>query len=256
VAAGRTGCQIVGFYIYLCYTYLSQVSAGRCARTSATSEETWLIPQTYVEVAIKTCAKCHDPLPFSQFHHNRSRADGYHHTCKSCRSQTWKEDYAENKTQILQREHAYHAKVRLERPQHERVRRQRKHKRHYAKYREKILAKNAAYNATHPESVKKRAGTWAKSHPEQTQAFCASRRARVANATIVESISLEVLAVRDNWTCHICKKKVTRKTWSHDHLIPLSKGGNHTYLNVALCHQRCNSRMGVGRLPAQLRLLA
>jgi 5-methylcytosine-specific restriction endonuclease McrA len=40
-----------------------------------------------------------------------------------------------------------------------------------------------------------------------------------------------------------------------DHLIPLSKGGNHTSDNLALAHGRCNSRRGAGRIPAQLRLL-
>jgi 5-methylcytosine-specific restriction endonuclease McrA len=207
---------------------------------------------------MKTCCHCHVPQPIDNFPRDASRADGRHPHSRTCRTKIRKPRvqriYAAEKAELSARLAATREQKRQKDPAHDLARRQRKHQRYYAKHREKILAKNAAYNVIHPESVKKRAGKWAKAHPEQTQVFCATRRARINHAPIVESISLEVLAVRDNWTCHICKNKVSRKTWSHDHLIPLSKGGDHTYANVALCHQRCNSRMGAGRLPAQLRL--
>lgn len=56
-----------------------------------------------------------------------------------------------------------------------------------------------------------------------------------------ELISLLVLAERDGWTCHICRKKVTRKSWSVDHLVPLCDGGHDIYANVALAHWHCNA---------------
>jgi len=55
-------------------------------------------------------------------------------------------------------------------------------------------------------------------------------------------------------TCHICGKKVRRDRIQLDHLIPLSKGGPHTYENLAVSHPYCNQSRGDGRLPAQLRL--
>lgn len=70
-----------------------------------------------------------------------------------------------------------------------------------------------------------------------------------------EPIHLHDLAERDGWRCHICGGRVTAKTWSMDHLVPISKGGTHTLANVALAHLRCNQRRGAGRLPAQLRLI-
>jgi 5-methylcytosine-specific restriction endonuclease McrA len=80
------------------------------------------------------------------------------------------------------------------------------------------------------------------------------RRARKANAK-TEVIGLFSLARRDGWRCHICKRNVTRKTWSMDHLVPLSYGGDHTWDNVALAHHRCNSKRGAHG-QAQLRLAA
>ncbi len=70
----------------------------------------------------------------------------------------------------------------------------------------------------------------------------------------VEKIGLLSLARRDNWTCHLCRHKVSRKTWSIDHLIPVSQGGSHTWANVALAHHRCNTLRGATGI-AQLRLV-
>lgn len=59
---------------------------------------------------------------------------------------------------------------------------------------------------------------------------------------------------RDGGRCHICGKKCDPKDWHLDHLVPLSRGGDHTRRNVAVAHPFCNiSRSNRG--PAQLRLL-
>lgn len=52
---------------------------------------------------------------------------------------------------------------------------------------------------------------------------------------------------RDGWVCQICGASVSPiSAWpdpqskSLDHIIPLSKGGAHSYKNVQLAHLRCN----------------
>lgn len=80
------------------------------------------------------------------------------------------------------------------------------------------------------------------------------RSKRIRTCAKRESISLPHLAERDGWRCHLCGGKVSRDTWSMDHLIPLSAGGDHTYANVALAHHRCNTLRGARGL-AQLRLM-
>ena len=52
------------------------------------------------------------------------------------------------------------------------------------------------------------------------------------------------IAVRDRWTCHLCGDGVERSTWTLDHLIPQSQGGEHSRTNVKLAHRSCNSRRG------------
>jgi hypothetical protein len=69
----------------------------------------------------------------------------------------------------------------------------------------------------------------------------------------VERFLPQEIFERDNWRCHICKKKVRRAkkargTAPHpmsptiDHLVPLSQGGEHARINVACAHFICNSR--------------
>jgi 5-methylcytosine-specific restriction endonuclease McrA len=82
------------------------------------------------------------------------------------------------------------------------------------------------------------------------------RRTRAIKGTQVEPVNREIVAARDGWRCGICGGKVTRATWSMDHVVPLARGGSHTYLNVVLAHIRCNSRRGAGRRPVQAPLFA
>ena len=70
-------------------------------------------------------------------------------------------------------------------------------------------------------------------------------------AMIRDTIDLPTLAIRDNWTCHLCGEKVTRKTWSRDYVVPLDKGGSHTWNNIALAHRRCASKSRQGHTLAR-----
>ena len=82
------------------------------------------------------------------------------------------------------------------------------------------------------------------------------RRKRAQKGTQVVPVNREIVAERDRWRCGICGGKVTMATWSLDHVIPLSKGGPHTYENVVLAHRSCNSKRGAGRLAVQAPLFA
>ncbi len=53
------------------------------------------------------------------------------------------------------------------------------------------------------------------------------------------------------WTCYICQKPINRKlrlpnfqAATIEHIKPLSKGGTHTWDNVAPAHAKCNFDKG------------
>lgn len=75
------------------------------------------------------------------------------------------------------------------------------------------------------------------------------------NGEIDHSISLEKLIKRDKSVCHICGRKCDKRDFmvdatgnfivggnypSIDHILPLSKGGSHTWNNIKLAHFDCN----------------
>lgn len=62
-----------------------------------------------------------------------------------------------------------------------------------------------------------------------------------------EKISRLDVFERDNWTCHICRRKIDKTlrlphplAATLDHILPLCRGGQHVYSNVAAAHAYCN----------------
>jgi 5-methylcytosine-specific restriction endonuclease McrA len=77
----------------------------------------------------------------------------------------------------------------------------------------------------------------------------------------VESVNAITVFNRDGWRCQLCHKKLRRAdrgTISDnapelDHIIPLSKGGEHSYRNTQCACRKCNSEKG-GEERGQLRM--
>lgn len=70
----------------------------------------------------------------------------------------------------------------------------------------------------------------------------------IENGEIDHNITLKKLIKRDNEMCYICNDKVNVNSNSNadeypsiDHVIPVAKGGTHTWDNVRLAHRYCNS---------------
>lgn len=75
------------------------------------------------------------------------------------------------------------------------------------------------------------------------------RRARLAKVE-QEPINRSAIYERDGGVCGICHRKVSARSFSLDHIWPLSKGGPHKRSNIRLAHTICNKRRG-NRGPGQ-----
>lgn len=79
-----------------------------------------------------------------------------------------------------------------------------------------------------------------------------SRREAKKRGVKAESVNPIKVFDRDGWRCHICKRKTPKElrgTYKPnapelDHIVPLSLGGDHTYLNTACCCRSCNGKKG------------
>lgn len=102
-------------------------------------------------------------------------------------------------------------------------------------------------------------GHWRQLYPAAAAAADARRRALVAQAQTGEAFAPADVHVRDGWICQLCHELIDQaiawpdpKSPSLDHIIPLSKGGEHSMSNVQSAHLGCNSSKGdrdlVGRV--------
>jgi len=78
---------------------------------------------------------------------------------------------------------------------------------------------------------------------------------KVSTAPKQKKLDRAAIYIRDGGICHICKKNVSRKRFTLDHLIPRIAGGPDVEPNVAIAHPRCNQERFIGRrIAAQLRV--
>ncbi len=86
-------------------------------------------------------------------------------------------------------------------------------------------------------------------NPEKYQAIshrnASARRARKLGAPEIDKIDRRVVFERDQFICQLCGRPTDPNGESGDrpsvdHIIPLSRGGSHTYANVQTTHLTCN----------------
>jgi len=115
-----------------------------------------------------------------------------------------------------------------------------------------IIASVKVYRKANKANLAAKATVWRKANLDKCRDIQARRRARKRGAT-VEKVERRLVFERDQGRCHLCGKKVNLKNWHLDHIIPLARGGEHSYRNVAVSCPRCNMRKQ-NKMRGQLRL--
>lgn len=177
----------------------------------------------------KTCTKCKiikDELLFGK---RTKSEDGLDSWCKDCVRKKSNSYYHKNKEKCLKA-----MKV------------------DYQKNRERKMAYAKQYYYDNWEYHQEKVRQWQLRNPEKVtdikRKHTLKRRA-LKRKTSIESISPKYLFDRDKWICGICKEDIDKNlVWpdrmsvSVDHIIPLAKGGTHTYDNLQASHYICNVR--------------
>jgi hypothetical protein len=88
------------------------------------------------------------------------------------------------------------------------------------------------------------------------------RKAHARRASGPPALSVDQLAARDGYHCHICHQKIDMALtglakWGPtiEHILPVSKGGTNEPENLALAHRHCNTARG-NRGHSQMTLVA
>ncbi len=168
------------------------------------------------EDGTRTCALCEKRLPISEFHKDKTATDGYRSRCKKCRIKHVKGWYEENKERQSLRE-----KIRRKSDPEKYAE---KEAERYVRDREKRI--NLATEHSH------------------------RRKARKLKTVIEKGISKRALKKKFGTKCYYCQKemdfsvgtgrKFNRDMATIEHLIPLARGGEHTWENTVLACRHCN----------------
>lgn len=114
----------------------------------------------------------------------------------------------------------------------------------YHANRDRAAANRKAWDAENPDYNRR----WVETNRDRHNAKKHRRRAR-ERAAFVEDVDPAVVYVRDGGVCWLCSRPVPRVVGdalspSLDHVVPLVRGGDHSYANVRLAHFVCNARKG------------
>ena len=203
----------------------------------------------------KTCALCLLIKPVEQFGVRRDVPSGRQSRCTDCQKQAQKnadaKRWAKNRESLLQRRRErYHDDLEESR---------RRNREKAAKLRQSHPGYDIRYAASHPEYHQRHLALgrkwyqanasnkaeynrqWAKANPERIKSHWATRRARKLQIRC-ENISRLFVIERDNSTCYLCGDLCPSEQIHIDHVIPLKRGGSHTYDNVRVACARCNHR--------------
>ena len=114
-------------------------------------------------------------------------------------------------------------------PEHQRLRKQRNGAAYRGRHRAKLAAQQAAYIRAHPEIM----------YMAQER-----RRARKMQAPVCDFTRQQWRAMKDLYghCCAYCCQQFARLTM--DHIVPLSRGGGHTWVNIVPACHSCNARKG------------
>jgi 5-methylcytosine-specific restriction endonuclease McrA len=126
--------------------------------------------------------------------------------------------------------------------------------RYLEKHRERERARKRAYFEANRRAFYERSRAWVIANPERMLSHYATRRARVRNA-FVEFVDREVVFERDRGVCGICGAPSDPANWQLDHVVPLARGGEHSYANTQVSHPFCNQSKGA-RLADEMKAVA
>ena len=233
---------------------------------------------------LKQCTKCGRNLGAERFSRDSQKQDGLRPSCKECERQA-KAVYRDvNRETLRLKASAYYAanrelvlaRQRSRWPAINSERRRERGRLWMANFRAQRRLRFGANPVGRPRvsierkrvlrdlwykrnAAKVKAGVkaWVAANPErtrETQRHARHKRRILIKGLPIERVAIDRLGARDRWRCGICGVKVTRAEASVDHILPISKGGGHTYANTRIAHRLCNVRRG-NRGAAQLRLL-
>lgn len=179
----------------------------------------------------KTCSQCKLDLSLDCFSPNGNRLRS---NCKKCQAKKRKIFVSKNKDKVLKQNHLSYENNKdtiLD-----------KKKIYHIKNRDVILDNHKDYYLVNKETILAKVMAYRKKHPEVYRASNSKRRAQKRAAICnVSSEEIRMLKEEYNYCCAYCSSQTNENNPLHiDHMIPLSKGGQHIIENLLPACRDCN----------------
>ena len=118
----------------------------------------------------------------------------------------------------------------------------------YLENADRLKAQMAVYYKTNADKIKNKQLEYRLANPGVFLSRNARRRA-ASNGSSAEKFTHREIFERDGWICQLCGEPIDPTLSQRhpmmaalDHIIPVSKGGDHTRANVQATHFGCNAR--------------
>lgn len=232
------------------------------------------------QLKTKKCTKCGNIKPITNFGPTNKSKDGHKSWCKACLCLSERERRIEHGDSIRAKERERRAnnievrkeqerkaglKYRSKPGQKEKRSRQLREKNEQA-HKDRINVCRICGARFHPEYGKH---SWRETCSDACSEEQSKRRKRRKcqvykarkRSTVIELFDPFDVFVRDKWRCQLCGRKLKKEHRGTkrvdapelDHIIPISKGGEHSKRNTQCACRKCNQEKGAREL-GQLRL--
>jgi 5-methylcytosine-specific restriction endonuclease McrA len=212
--------------------------AAVCERRKAKRDGTWQRKERPAPdlTADKRCSRCGETKPRDAFYAKQASSDGLQSECKQCRNRAVSIYYAANRERYRVYSVGYRA------ANDERLReRRREYKR---ANRESLSAKARVYYRENRAALLAKGVTrhrdWYARNRGRSFAYSHARRAALRNVRINDFTAdqWDAMLAYYGHRCGYCGGPLDPST--HDHMMPLARGGDHTEANIVPACRRCN----------------
>jgi 5-methylcytosine-specific restriction endonuclease McrA len=180
-----------------------------------------------VEHPTKTCTKCGETRPLERYE-RRTDTGRLRPVCRSCITK-------QQTAAMMRRDPTYQKRQYWA----NRDARRAYNKAYRAANKAYFAERNREYRAAHLDEMKAYIRGWREANRDRIRDYSHKRNAIFASG---ERVSRSEVFKRRGGKCGICRKRVDPENFHVDHIVPLARGGEHSYRNVQLAHPICNSR--------------
>lgn len=161
----------------------------------------------------KTCSRCKQIKPTTEFGVHRNHGDGFYSQCLECRRLARKEYRERNKESVAQGQRD-----------------------NYLRNRDKRIATAGRWAKENKSIVNARGKVWRDKNKELMAFYQRQRRAKIKGNGIFKVTKKELIRLY-GLPCIYCGSNLNVEI---DHVIPIDKGGNHGIGNLAPACMSCN----------------